>query len=692
MFDVTYAQGAPQLFTTDLENPLVKRICGMEYDLEMGVYKAPWFWPLCQPVAADIETLFGMETVSASAMTELMAQRDIVRQYKERKFPVTLPDDFFHFQPYQHQLDGLVLASLTWRVGWLYQMGLGKSKMAVDAIRIQRLKYPAQRLRFLIVTPSPVIDGFRREIDLHSKGELSHAAYHKESRLTALEEDPDIVLTTYGTARLHPERLATHGFFGIVCDESHRFRNWDTVTAPAMLSIRQNIPWRVIMTGSPGSDPRHWFTPFRFMSSALTPEGTYTNFKQRYLKYSRQQRFVVDGYKNMQYLRDRARTVFLSRKVADCLDLPAKTVVDVSVQLAPETQKVYNELVANGEAQIGGRTVALPYDATIVQIQALQQVSRGWMNESQKDPELCDACPHLRTCISRKISPYTPDCKVVTKAPSPITHTITAQPRVTARAVDMLCDILDANSQSKVLVWFRSNETMRRCIAMFERQRGQSDGTDRKNNPMEALYPKDDVKQLDMHKIERVGEEHIVFSSGANYNELVEKFQNDPKIRVCFGQIKCAIGVTMTAAQYTFYPDMTMNPDDYLQSEARNYRPGQDMPVFVYRFNAEGTLDAGIQKLIDQKESVEEALRGGDFCAKCAEKGYCTLGLKKAAEFGKRDSEQAPCALNKLVRRSKLRVSAVPEATEAQVAFQESMSDPDNPFELTLESMQKNRL
>lgn len=643
MFYLTYDNGVPELYTRIKDDTRITRICGATMDPDKGVYRYPWFWPMCYNVLCDIDALWpNTEVIAENAMHEYLKQEGVVEKYKNREYPIELPEGFFKYDPYEHQRDGVILGTLTWRVGWLYQMGLGKTKMAVDAIRIRKLMAEQEgntNTRYLVITPPPVIDGFRSEIDLHSKNTLSHAAFWGESAKNAVDSDATVIITTYDTLRLHPDRFADIPFFGVIADESHRFRNWSTKTAKKVLQLTSKIPWRVMMTGSPGVDPRHWFPQLKYLSDALILEGNYTQFQNRYLVKSRHQTYGIEGYKNMDALQRRISTVCLRKKVEDCLDLPPRTVVHIEVPVTKKVAEVYNGLFDEGEAKVNGNLVKLPYTSIITQIQSLLQVSRGWMNESQKDPEICDGCEHLRTCVDRDIKPYTKNCQVVQEAPPNIVHTIDEKNPLIDRVVNHIHDILEGDSASKVLVWFRSNETLRRCMRSFVELR---------------------EKAIDNYE----ANEHVVFTSGAKYGKVVERIQNDPKVRVCFGQIKCGIGVTMTAAQYTIYVEFSMSTDEMQQSGARNYRPGQDKPVFEYHYSAKNTIDNDISKLVSQKESIEELLQGGDVCSKCEELGYCVLGLRKKESFcgtSKSEDKSETCRMHKMIRRSKIKISRVDE-------------------------------
>lgn len=648
--------GLPELCTPIQKIPGIVDIVGATRDCEYNIYRYPWYWPLNLWVMHDLEVLARAlncttpDLLHKSAFDLMEIQRKHLDLYQKRESPVELPENFFVYEPYTHQWDGMLFGAMCWRLGWLYEMGLGKTKLAIDTIRLRQL-LRGTRMKYLIITPPPVIDTFRSEIDLHSRNTLSHGAFWGKKRADVLQQDLDVVLTTYETLLADTEPLVSAKFDGIVADESHKFRNWTTQTAKAVMKVAENIPWRAIMSGSAGSDPRHWYAQLLFQSKALVPEGSYSNFCKKFLRYSPRNRYIVEGFKSLDRLQERINRTCITKYVHECLDLPEKTLITKTIPLSGKIIEIYNDMFAEGKATINNSVVALPYDLPIVQMQALMQITRGWINESQRDPFICDNCPQMYQCIQEETRPYSSKCRKETVSPPPITHTIEADNPILAAAVSDMVDIITNNPSAKIIAWFRSNETLRRCAALFVQRRAGTYNMPDENVVVDNISEDTALPSYDTQSVARIGDEHVIFTSGANYKQLVDKFETDPSIRVCFGQIKCGIGVNLTAAAYTMYVEPTMSIDDYRQSEARFYRPGQKQSVVVIRYVAEGTFDGAINTMLDQKENIEKALQDPKFCDRCIEHGSCLLGLKSHEKSGTRDNNIV-CGMRKFIRRA----------------------------------------
>ena len=89
----------------------------------------------------------------------------------------------------------------------------------------------------------------------------------------------------------------------------------------------------------------------------------------------------------------------------------------------------------------------------------------------------------------------------------------------------------------------------------------------------------------------------------------VDRFQNDPNVRVFIGNILAAgTGVTLTAASQVFFSDLDWVPANHLQAEDRAYRIGQNKMVNVYYVTAPGTLDDAVWTVLRRKLEILEQL------------------------------------------------------------------------------------
>jgi SNF2 family DNA or RNA helicase len=70
-------------------------------------------------------------------------------------------------------------------------------------------------------------------------------------------------------------------------------------------------------------------------------------------------------------------------------------------------------------------------------------------------------------------------------------------------------------------------------------------------------------------------------------------------------------GISLTRAAYCVYLSTGYSLGDYLQSEARCHRPGQDRPVTYVHIEAEGTIDQNVSAALKDRRDVMESLLEG---------------------------------------------------------------------------------
>mgnify|MGYP001555922497 CR=1 FL=1 len=195
-----------------------ERIFGHQHYEPLAVNVYPAALPHADLVLNDLRVVYGEEL---NFTPRAMAWLEHLKELRDSVEAENVPDDVdFVYPPYLHQRRGLARALAYSRYGLWYDMGLGKTKIATDTLRILTSRKDIERA--LVVVPPFLIGVWLRELKKHSfDGELRvqglstlegdalrvetrHRIYRNEPRdersvgTRLAEAHPDVVYTPLG--------------------------------------------------------------------------------------------------------------------------------------------------------------------------------------------------------------------------------------------------------------------------------------------------------------------------------------------------------------------------------------------------------------------------------------------------------------------------------------------------------------
>ena len=99
--------------------------------------------------------------------------------------------------------------------------------------------------------------------------------------------------------------------------------------------------------------------------------------------------------------------------------------------------------------------------------------------------------------------------------------------------------------------------------------------------------------------------------SEADKNKSVEKFQNDPSVRIFVGNIRAAgVGLTLTASSTVIFAEIVSVPAQMSQAEDRAARIGSTAnSVLIYHLVLQGSLDVHfVKRLVEKQKTADKIL------------------------------------------------------------------------------------
>jgi SWI/SNF-related matrix-associated actin-dependent regulator 1 of chromatin subfamily A len=284
------------------------------------------------------------------------------------------------------------------------EQGLGKSKQLIDAITRQCQEGTLDAA--LIICPNTIKTTWGEEIDQHA--DLRYAVFgsgQKARRVAFRSLKASFYVINYeAVAAELPSLRALLRFkrTALVLDESHRIKTPNARVTRAIHSLRQEAARRYIMTGTPvANKPEDLWSQVFFLDDGRALGTSFRAFRERFCT-------PEGGYTHVDELRERLASVCLRREKEGTIELPPKTFTYVSVTLAGEQLRMYEELrqrlelwirdlsgseiLSNAEniltrlvrlAQLASNPALLDsaYVETPAKIRALDELLRGYLSE-----------------------------------------------------------------------------------------------------------------------------------------------------------------------------------------------------------------------------------------------------------------------------------------------------------------------
>lgn len=370
----------------------------------------------------------------------------------------------------------------------------------------------------------------------------------------------------------------------MVVDEMHRIK---TPTAErSKLTIKAgklpNVKVRVGLTGTPiTQSPFDVYNEVMFLDATYWKRlgiGGYTAFKEEFgvpkLEFWGGRKVITyPEYRNLDKLHAHMARIGHRLRRIDAIDLPPQVFVKRKFKLAPEQRRVYDEIKAQFQAELQDGTV-IEAPLALTRLMRLHQIACGFT--------LVD--PGLGVC--------TDDGVVI--ASRPIAKRICDEmPRL-----DALEEVLE-DLKEPTIIWTRF--------------RNDAEVVMRRLNKCEPRYVEGELVTPDCPPLGPVAGRVDGTVKDADRDRVIAAFRAGKIQYLVANPQAMGIGITLNEAKACVYYSQDLLLEPRLQSEARNYRVGQDRGVYVVDLVAEGTVDEKAIDALVQKHDISALVVGDKF-------------------------------------------------------------------------------
>lgn len=655
-----------------LEKEPWHRVYGATNRAIPGSWVFPGYYPLGYWAMKDLEMLTGhwktplsMDPEAEKVFRTLKSVHAFYeranKQFEEKKtvdLPLPAGWKFHKNEPYNHQRFGAAVALTWWRHFYLWEMGTGKTKTLVEALRLLRAMKAFKR--GLVLCPAIVIPTWGREVAVHTDGELT--TYHWRSSdeyKVERAQKADVVLVTYQTARIEAQRalearqklklddereklmkagrkvdfpelsqaerialrakiedpLVALEIDTIIGDESQNAASWESQQTRATLARSENVPRRFLLSGTAADQPMKLYPQLRFLAPGLMPMD-YQKFLSTHVVFHPEKKFMVMHYKGMNGLNARVNSVSSRMKKADCVDLPEQVCCDIPFTLGIQQKARYNEVV---------RTMSVTTKPLINLALTKEDGSKAEIvadadGLSAAEIEVLMEMPHGAARLGKLLQVSSgfiikgPDVTICDSCPK---LGYCAEEKI--KPYTKHCTVVQTPPPREIIRDFENPKIM-----VFEdllEQLMENDETNKVLCWANHMPELDDMEEV--CKRRKWGHIRIDGSTTKHIGKMEERFQNDKDCRVSIGIVSAGVGITLTAANYAIYYALPWNRVHYRQSLDRNNRPGQTRKMTVYRLLGVGTVEPTVAQVLHRKEILAATLTDKIDCKACPHEARC---------------------------------------------------------------------
>lgn len=165
----------------------------------------------------------------------------------------------------------------------------------------------------------------------------------------------------------------------VIIDESHKIKNPKAKRTHACWKIGKGAFQRRILTGTPiAKGVEDYYAQFRFLDPGIIGSYTFTGFKQQFCVMGGFNGKQIVGYRDSQELHHRIAPYSMRVEKDDVLDLPPKLYSERTCDMTPEQRRVFRELKEELLTELSDGTI-IDTRQMFQRMLRLQQVTQGFL-------------------------------------------------------------------------------------------------------------------------------------------------------------------------------------------------------------------------------------------------------------------------------------------------------------------------
>lgn len=479
---------------------------------------------------------------------------------------------------YEHQQHGVEFLLSKQMAVLGDEMGLGKTLQAIVAC--SQLLDQREIDEVLIVCP--------RSLKLNWFYEITRFTNYQEEQITIVEGSPikrqrqlsmpgrRWLIINYEAVRIEEQRLLAiyqGRTFAMICDESHKIKNGRAQQSKSCLAVGQLAERRYLLSGTfVANKPEDVWHQVKFLDGGKLLGKNFTSFKRIYcieqeFKFGNRYISKIVDYKNLDDLRDRIGTLMLRRTKTECLDLPAKVIQKIPIEMTSKQKSFYNKICKGIVTELGtefGNSNLSLTNVLSKMIYALQVASNPALIDPQQQVER----------LSKRFQ-ESPDQRLQEQ----INFWQQVQPLGIEESAKILAldDLLELYCEErKVVLWSNFVGNIELLAERYQRYQ-----------PV-VYYGKTKHTARD---------------------QAVDSFNNDDNCRLFVANPQAAgLGLTLTSSSLSIFLDRNFSTVDYQQAVDRIHRIGQTKVCHILIMQTQKSVDQFIDYIIRQKTELSDFL------------------------------------------------------------------------------------